>query len=73
MSAVPYIDIAGSKMLLDLTTTLNKKGIDTRIVQALSNVRDLLRKQGMEKITGHINRSSTIAETIVEFQGGIHG
>jgi sulfate permease, SulP family len=72
MSAVPYIDIAGSKMLLNLATSLNKKGIDTRIVQALSNVRELLRKQGMEEITGHINRSSTIAETIVEFQGGIN-
>jgi sulfate permease, SulP family len=73
LSAVPYIDIAGSKMLLNLAATLNKEGIESRIVQALSNVRDLLRKQGMEEITGHISRSSTIAETIIEFQGGING
>ena len=73
LSAVPYIDIAGSKMLLNLAATLNKEGRETRIVQALSNVREMLRKQGMEEITGHVSRSSTIAETIVEFQGGIDG
>jgi hypothetical protein len=60
-------------MLLNLAATLNKEGRETRIVQALSNVREMLRKQGMEEITGHVSRSSTIAETIVEFQGGIDG
>jgi sulfate permease, SulP family len=73
LSAAPYVDVAGSKMILNLATALNKEGTETRIVQALSNVREILRKQGVEEITGHLSRSSTIAETIVEFQGGIKG
>ena len=67
LSATPYVDIAGSKMLLTLATAWMKEGKKIRIVQALSNVRDLLRKQGVEEITGHIGRSATIAEVVTEF------
>ncbi len=67
LSASPYVDIAGSKMLLTLATAWNKEGKKIRIVQALSNVRDLLRKQGIEEITGHISRAATIGEAVTEF------
>jgi high affinity sulfate transporter 1 len=67
LSASPYVDIAGSKMLLTLATAWSKEGKKIRIVQALSNVRDLLRKQGVEEITGHIGRAATIAEAVTEF------
>jgi hypothetical protein len=30
-------------------------------------VRDILRKQGIEEITGHISRDKTIAEALSEF------
>jgi hypothetical protein len=36
-------------------------------VQALSGVRDILRKQGVEEMTGHIGRDKTIAEAVHEF------
>jgi sulfate permease, SulP family len=67
LSASPYVDVSGSKMLLDLTRELHKDGIRIRIVQALSGVRDILRKQGLEDISGHISRNITISETISEF------
>jgi sulfate permease, SulP family len=67
LSASPYIDIAGSKMLLMLATAWTKEGKKIRIVQCLSNVRDLLRKQGVEEITGHIGRAATIAGAVAEF------
>ena len=67
LSASPYVDVAGSKMILNLTEELHKKGIRIRIVQALSGVRDILRKQGIEEITGHISRDKTIAEALSEF------
>ena len=68
LSASPHMDIAGSKMLLTLANTWAKEGKKIRIVQALSNVRDLLRKQGIEEITGHIGRAATIGEAVAEFK-----
>lgn len=70
LSAAPYVDVAGSKMLLNLATALNKEGKKIRIVQALSNVREILRKQGLEEIAGHISRSNTIADAVAEFSNG---
>ena len=67
LSAAPYVDVAGSKMLLNLTEELHKKGVRIRIVQALSGVREILRKQGLEEMTGHISRDKTIAEALSEF------
>jgi MFS superfamily sulfate permease-like transporter len=69
LSASPYVDVAGSKMLLNLATALNKEGKKIRIVQTLSNVREILRKQGLEEITGHISRTATIAEAVIEYKG----
>ena len=67
MSSTPYVDVEGSKMLLQLSKELTQREITLRIVEALSNVRDLLRKQGMEELTGHISRRSSIHEEINEF------
>ena len=67
LAAAPYVDVAGSKMLLFLSQTLQKDGKQIRIVEALSNVREILRKQGLEQITGKISRTSTIIESISEF------
>ncbi len=39
-----------------------------RIIDALSNVREILRKQGLEEITRKISRTGTIAKTISEFK-----
>jgi SulP family sulfate permease len=68
LSAAPYVDVAGSKMLLSLTRESHQQGINIRIVQALSGVRDILRKQGIEEMTGHISRDKTIAEALHEFR-----
>jgi high affinity sulfate transporter 1 len=66
LSAAPYVDVAGSAMLLNLGEVLEGQGKKMRIVQALSSVRDILRKQGLERITGHISRSDTIAEAVAK-------
>ena len=67
LSASPYVDVAGSKMLLNLARESEKNGIHIRFVSALSGVREILRKQGMEEISGPISREITIAETISAF------
>jgi SulP family sulfate permease len=66
LSAAPYVDVAGSKMLLQLSNQLQKKAIKLKIVEALSSVRDILRKQGMEEVIGHISRKDSINDAVQE-------
>ncbi len=68
LSASPFIDVAGSKMLLQLSNQLKKKGISLKVVEALSNVRDIMRKQGMEEVIGHISRMVSIDDAVHEFE-----
>lgn len=67
LSASPYVDVAGSKMLLQVCNLLQQKGIKLRIVEALSTVREILRKQGMEDVIGHISRKVSIDDVVKEF------
>jgi high affinity sulfate transporter 1 len=67
LSAVPYVDVAGSKMLVQVSNQLRKRKIKLKIVEALSNVRDILRKQGMEEVIGHISRRVAISDVVQEF------
>lgn len=68
LAAAPYVDVAGSKMLLNLAQSFQKQAKTIRIVEALSNVREILRKQGLEEITGKISRTCTIDEAVSEFK-----
>lgn len=73
MSASPFIDVEGSKMILSLSNELENRKITLRIVEALSTVRDILRKQGMEQIIGHISRRVLLNEVVQEFISGDPG
>jgi anti-anti-sigma factor len=70
LSPASYVDVAGSKILLQLSEQLQQKGIQLKIVEALSNVRDLLRMQGMEEIIGHISRRVSVDDVVQEFLSG---
>ncbi len=50
LSASPYIDLAGSRMLHLLHTELTASGVTLRIVGARGRVRDLLRAEGLGDI-----------------------
>ncbi len=50
LSASPYIDLAGSRMLHLLHTELTASGVALRIVGARGRVRDLLRAEGLGEI-----------------------
>ena len=69
LSSANFVDVAGARFLLWLEDDLEKKGIGFRIVDALGNVRDTLRKAGMEKEIGHISRKHTINEILAEYNG----
>jgi sulfate permease, SulP family len=61
LSAAPYIDLAGSRMLHELHDKLTSQGIALRVVGAHGSVRDLLRADGVEVKVGGIGRAVTLA------------
>jgi sulfate permease, SulP family len=67
LSSSPVLDVSASKMLVRLTGDFGKMGITFRVVEALSEVREILRKLGMEEVIGHISRKQSIAGVIEEF------
>jgi high affinity sulfate transporter 1 len=66
LSASPYIDLAGSRMLHDLHRELNTRGITLRVVGAHGWVRDLLRADGLEEKIGGIHRTLTLDRLLSE-------
>jgi high affinity sulfate transporter 1 len=60
LSAAPYLDLAGSRMLHDLHSELTSRGIMLRIVGAHGSARDLLRADGIEDKVGGLNRTATV-------------
>ncbi len=64
LSASPFIDLAGSRMLHDLHTELAVRGIKLRIVGARGYVRDFLRADGVGEKVGGIDKVLTIQDHI---------
>jgi SulP family sulfate permease len=60
LSAAPYLDLAGSRMLHELHTELASRGITLRVIGAHGSVRDLLRADGVEQKVGGIDRTVTL-------------
>ena len=60
LSASPYVDLAGSRMLDDLHSELASRGSALRIVAAHGSVRDLLRADGMDVKVGGLDRFQTL-------------
>jgi sulfate permease, SulP family len=67
LSSANWVDVSGARFLVQLEDDLEKKNIKFRIVDALGNVRDILRSEGMEKEIGHISRKVTIHDILGEF------
>ena len=70
LSTSPNIDMAGARMFLTLNAELAKRGITFGLVEAHSAVRDMLRVEGVEKKAGRIDRFTTLADAIENFQNG---
>jgi sulfate permease, SulP family len=60
LSASPYLDLAGSRMLHELHDKLAAEGIALRVVGAHGRVRDLLRADGMDEKVGGLDRATTL-------------
>ena len=68
LSASPYIDLAGSRMLHSLHAELASHDIPLRIVGARGRVRDLLRADGTADKVGALDRLASIDDLIRQAQ-----
>jgi high affinity sulfate transporter 1 len=64
LSASPYLDLAGSRMLHELHNELTVRGITLRVVGARGRVRDLLRADGLEEKVGGLQRAMTLDDLL---------
>ena len=64
LSASPFVDISGSRMLYRLQGTLSARGIALRIVGAHGRSRDLLRADGVGEMVGGLDRRTTLDDMI---------
>jgi SulP family sulfate permease len=64
LSASPYIDLAGTRMLGELHRELAARGIALRVVGARGRVRDLLRADGLSDKVGGLGRVVTLASLL---------
>ena len=60
LSASPYVDLAGARMLSVLHAELTTRGAALRIVGARGRVRDLLRAEGLGEKVGGLDRFTTL-------------
>jgi sulfate permease, SulP family len=60
LSASPYIDLAGARILHELHHRLEARGTAFRIVGARGRVRDLLRADGLGDKVGGLDRVVTL-------------
>jgi high affinity sulfate transporter 1 len=68
LSTSPYVDLAGASMLLKLHEELRKQGIRLGIAETHASVRELLRAESLDEKVGPINRFTSVADLIEDFQ-----
>ena len=64
LSASPYLDLAGARMLRALYGELAARGIALQIVGARGRVRDLLRADGLVEKVGELKRAVSLDDAI---------
>ncbi|MGA7777219.1 MAG: sulfate permease [Paraburkholderia sp.] len=69
LSASPFVDLAGARMLAALHSELQATGIRLRLVSAHAGVRDILRAEGLEDQVGYFGRHLSVADVIDEWLG----
>jgi anti-anti-sigma factor len=73
LSNVPYVDVAGARMLRRLHEELAAAGVDFKIVEAHGPVRDVLRAEGLEELVGSISRHASLTDVLDAGVQAAHG
>jgi high affinity sulfate transporter 1 len=69
LSTSATIDSAGARLIKRLYNNLKLRGIDLKVVEAHSEVRDILRVEGIEHLLGHVSRRDTLHDVVVTAMG----
>jgi SulP family sulfate permease len=65
LSTSPSIDISGARLIKKLYLDLKSKEIVLKIAEAHAGVRDILRAEGLEELTGHISRKISVNDLVL--------
>jgi len=65
LSTSATIDSSGARMIKKLYENLKAKGIDFKVAEAHSEVRDILRLEEVEHLLGHVSRRDTLHDVVV--------
>jgi SulP family sulfate permease len=68
LSASPHMDPHGAQALAALAADLESSDIRLQVVEARASVRDMLRVEGLEERLGGINRFTSVADAVEDFQ-----
>jgi SulP family sulfate permease len=69
LSAAPRVDMHSAHMLAEVAGELAAAGVRVQAVEARSSVRDRLRAEGADARLGGVNRFTSVAEAVEDFQG----
>ncbi len=64
LSTSPDIDISGARFIKKLYRDMKARGITLKIAEAHAGVRDMLRSEGLEELTGHISRKISVNDLV---------
>jgi SulP family sulfate permease len=65
LSTSPSIDISGARLIKKLYLDLKSKDIVLKIAEAHAGVRDILRAEDLEELTGHISRKISVNDLVI--------
>ncbi len=68
LSASPHMDIQACGVVMNIADDVKAAGARLQIVEARSSVRDRLRAEGMEEHVSQVNRFTSVADAIEDFQ-----
>ncbi len=65
LSTSATIDSSGARLVKRLQQNLKKRGIELKVAEAHSGVRDILRFEDIEQLLGHVSRRDTLHDVVV--------
>jgi sulfate permease, SulP family len=68
LSASPQMDIQACGVVMNMADDIKAAGARLQIVEARSSVRDRLRAEGMEEHVSQVNRFTSVADAVEDFQ-----
>ena len=68
LSASPHMDIQACGVVMNMADDIKAAGAHLQIVEARSSVRDRLRAEGIEEHVSQVNRFTSVADAVEDFQ-----